>query len=318
MLRHLAGAAAALALWTASSSAAPLEYTIDAAQVPAYIAHEHPVILVATGGPDEKKMDRYLAGAVAVNELTWTGYSNAQEKLDSVLDWARYIGGQGIDGTRPVLVYDDGSLKFASRLRYLLAHFGVRKALLVNGGWEALEGLPGLQTQPEPSTPVGIRNIARVVQEPIPIAPRLEVRAIVEDYLKHRPRNVTLIDVRTIEEYTGEKVLKPGEKPGHIPGAINLPVSEFLDPIQPNMPLRPTLLAAVFAKYKIDRNSTLIFYCQDGARSSLGATAAKEAYIAGVKLYYLSFLDWQRFDDDPIVTGSNPAGPMTGKVAPKT
>ena len=56
----------------------------------------------------------------------------------------------------------------------------------------------------------------------------------------------------------------------------------------------------VWVQTQIDPRTTLIFYCQDGARSSLGALAAVQAAYPYVRLYYLSYLDWQSDPNDPV------------------
>ncbi|HWD28334.1 MAG TPA: rhodanese-like domain-containing protein [Rhizomicrobium sp.] len=304
MNRYLSAIAVAFALWAGPASAAALGI-IGADALPDYIKKNNPVIVVATGGPGEGTLG-YLTGAVAENELTWAGYSATQTQIDDLGAWGTHIGDLGIDGTRPVLVYDDGGLKFASRIRYLLAHYGVKTALLVNGGWAAIQPLVDakkLTAQSNPSVALITRYTARAVQPPIPIVPRKEVRAIV---IPRTVLTVTLIDVRTPDEYTGKTVLKPGEKPGHIPGAINLPIADLFTTPTSTMLQAPEALARTFKAHGINPNTRLIFYCQDGARSSLGALAAKEAGFPRADLYYLSFLDWQSDPKDPIVTGPRP------------
>ncbi|HEX4303372.1 MAG TPA: rhodanese-like domain-containing protein [Rhizomicrobium sp.] len=265
---------------------------IGAQDVPAFLHDRDPIILAVQSKLAHGQAG-YLAGALLLDEDAWTTASRHQAQLDDLHAWGARIGALGIDGKRPVLVYDDGELKFASRVRYLLGHFGVKEALLVNGGWQALAALK-LKFQSGPSAPVPASFAAHIVEPPIPTAPRARVQ---RDYRSH---NVTLIDVRTPAEYDGTDAFPGITRPGHIPGAVNLPIAELFEKTHANDLLDPARLADVFAAHRIDRKKTIIFYCQDGARSSLGALAAKEADYPHVELYYLSFLDWQSDPKDPV------------------
>lgn len=79
--------------------------------------------------------------------------------------------------------------------------------------------------------------------------------------MEKQPGAFTLVDVREPNEYVE----------GHIPGAINIPVTNFQ------------------AAAKLDRGKKIVIYCKIGARS----------YTAYRKLKKLSFSDvWQiTFDD---------------------
>ncbi len=272
------------------SHAAPL--TIGAKDVPAFLHDRNPIILAVQSKLAHGQAG-YLAGALLLDEDAWTLASRHQAQLDDRHAWSARIGALGIDGKRPVLVYDDGELKFASRVRYLLGHFGVLEALLVNGGWQALAALK-LKTQSGPSAPVPASFAAHIIEPPIPAATRAQVQH------EYRGSDVTLIDVRTPAEYNGTDAFPGITRPGHIPGAVNLPIAELFEKTHANELLDPAGLAHVFEAHRIDRKKKIVFYCQDGARSSLGALAAKEAGYPHVALYYLSFLDWQSDPNDPV------------------
>jgi thiosulfate/3-mercaptopyruvate sulfurtransferase len=288
---------APIGIGTAAAWPGPPNLILAADAVPDYLTAHTPIIL-SVQSVLAKSTPGYLRGALRVNEDDWTVASRSQKQLEDLNAWGARFGALGIDGKRPVLIYDDGELKFASRVRYLLAHFGIKDALLVNGGWQSLAVLVAkkdLEAQGSSSLAHPAHYDAHVVEAPIPIATRDEVLRV------YKSPDVTLIDVRTPDEYNGIGPQPiPGIRPGHIPGAINVPLSKLLDPNHQNELLGPVLLAGMFAVYHIDPKKRLIFYCVDGARSSLGALAAKRAEFKNVDLYYLSYLDWQSNRNDPI------------------
>lgn len=301
--KHLMGAAlAALWLGTTQAGAASPPMIVNADELPYMIATDKPVILSAQSPLNENGDEPgFLKGAFAVDEDVWTFSSRHQDQLDELPLWGALTGMLGIGSRQQmVLVYDNGDLKFASRIRFLLHHYGIDRAILVNGGWPAIQKLVQqgkLQSQPAPSTPVMQAYNAVANNNPIAIATRDDVRKIVLS----NDKNVTLIDVRTPGEYNGTTKFPGIDRPGHIPGAVNLPLALLFDPKQPTMLMNARDLRATFLANHIDPSKPMIFYCVDGARSSLGALGAIQASFKAVRLYYLSYLNWQSFKDDPVV-----------------
>lgn len=305
--KHLIAAALATALavlWlgTTQAGAASPPMIVNADALPDLIAANKPVILSAQSPLNEKGDEPgFLKGAFAVDEDLWTYASRSQNELDELPLWDALIGMLGIGSRQQmVLVYDNGDLKFASRIRFLLQHYGIDRAILVNGGWPAIQTLiqqGKLQSQPFASTPAIQTYNAVVNNNPIPVATRDDVRKIVLS----NDKSVTLIDVRTPGEYNGTTSFPGIDRPGHIPGAVNLPLALLFDPKQPNMLMNAQGLRTTFLANHIDPSKPMIFYCVDGARSSLGALAAVQASFKAVRLYYLSYLNWQSFKDDPVV-----------------
>ncbi|MGH2349060.1 MAG: sulfurtransferase [bacterium] len=270
---------------------------VDAADLPALLVQFRPMILAVESKLASHPVG-YLRGAVRVDEDQWTADSRTQEQLDTLATWARRIGRLGIDGRRMVVLYDGGDLKFASRIRYLLAHYGVPRAVLVNGGWQALAPLVqrgALQGQPTATLPGAQPFAPAVTQPPIPIATRADVVKAVAQ------RTALVIDVRSPQEYAGTRLLPPVTRGGHIPDAINLPLPELFVPGRDSLLRGRSGLANAFRSRGIDPAKPIIVYCQDGARSSLAALALIEAGYSSVSLYYLSYADWQSDPMLPVV-----------------
>jgi 3-mercaptopyruvate sulfurtransferase SseA len=59
-------------------------------------------------------------------------------------------------------------------------------------------------------------------------------------------------------------------------------------------------LFEIFFAFDLRRPDRIIVYCQDGAKSSLAATALIDAGYTDVSLYYLSYLDWQDNPSNPV------------------
>lgn len=287
------------AAFACSASAADRpRFVIEAEDLPRYLENVHPLVISVQSKLAENPSG-YFQGVIGVDQDDWTADSYSQQKIDDLTLWSHNIGGIGVGPGRSVVVYDDGELKFASRVRYLLSHYGVYSAVLVNGGWPAIQKLIAngkLKAQTGPTPPIPANYLAHVVQPPVPIASRAEVeRALTNP-------DVMLIDVRTPAEYSGKKLVPPVTRGGHIPGAINIPLQVLFDPKDVARLMGAVGLRKAFNRYGADPDRTLIFYCQDGARSSLAASAAVIAAFPKVRLYYLSYRDWQSDPNLPVVT----------------
>lgn len=242
----------------------------------------------------------FVNNAVPVDVDAITDFGETPGAFSNFAGWADRFGALGVRRGSTVVIYDDGELKFASRVRYLLDHFGVRRAFLINGGFNAL--LPLIAAGQLFQTPPGNAKPAifdvRVRDRPIHLVDTDAVAEIVGD------PSVKLIDVRTPAEFAGCFLLPGIKRGGHIPGAQNIPLAEILTP-QPDDPdysflNRPRQLRATFVAARIRPRDHIIVYCHDGAMSSLAALALVQAGYKQVSLYYHSYLDWQDNPSNPV------------------
>ena len=131
------------------------------------------------------------------------------------------ISSIGIGDQHLVVAYDaHPASQFATRLWWALKYYGHDKVVVLNGGipkWQR-ENLP-LNT--------AIPNYPHATFTPV-LQPELRANAIDVLNLLGHP-DVALIDARDQGQYSGQTVRKPG-RPGHIPGALNIPREELMDP----------------------------------------------------------------------------------------
>ena len=101
--------------------------------------------------------------------------------------------------------------------------------------------------------------------------------------------DVRLIDTRTSEEYNGHA--NSDEKPGHIPGAVNLVWQEL---VGQNGQLQASQeeIRRVLDMANIKPSDHVVAYCKIGARASVAYIAMKRLGY-DVKLYVESYAEWQ-------------------------
>jgi thiosulfate/3-mercaptopyruvate sulfurtransferase len=105
---------------------------------------------------------------------------------------------------------------------------------------------------------------------------------------------LTIVDVRTPEEYTGKKGNHCDPRQGHIPGARNVDVADmFRGPGEPESPERIRELVG------LPEGAEVVAYCHSGSRSAIATLALRSAgYDA--RNYAGSWHEWSRHDDLPL------------------
>ncbi|MDO8461280.1 MAG: sulfurtransferase [Deltaproteobacteria bacterium] len=194
----------------------------------------------------------------------------------------------GVDRETLVVAYDGGQGVPAPRLWWLLRYFGHSKVAVLDGGWNRWTQSGGAVEQEIP-----------VFRETSFLArPRTKWMFDKEtvDSLREDPE-VLLIDARSPERYSGEKeTVDP--KAGHIPGALNLPFTEMIDP-QTGFFLSCETLKGKFEKLAAKEAKTIISYCGSGITACTNLFALHLAGLEGV-LYEGSWSEWSADSQLPV------------------
>jgi thiosulfate/3-mercaptopyruvate sulfurtransferase len=136
-----------------------------------------------------------------------------QEGLEQLLSRS----GVGADDT--VVLYGGNNNWFATYAYWLLAYLGFDNVKLLNGGRQKWEFESRELTSEVPE----VRETSLPINRPV----RREMRALREEVLQSLG-NASFVDVRSPEEYRGEKMApdhlphEAAQVPGHIPGAVNI------------------------------------------------------------------------------------------------
>jgi len=125
-----------------------------------------------------------------------------------------------------------------------------------------------------------------------------------EEFKQIKDRDdVMLLDVRPAKFYEGEALWT---RPGHIPGAHNLPWQDLMD--KKNKPLlKPhDEITAIIGEHDVRPKHTVVVSCGMG-REATGTFCLLEWYLdhPNVRLYEGSFTEWVAYDN-ATVTGSQP------------
>jgi thiosulfate/3-mercaptopyruvate sulfurtransferase len=235
----------------------------------------------------------HLPGAVFVDLELWLsgagGPSVGRHPLPDPETFARGMALSGIGDDTIVVAYDDAGGVIAARLVWMLRATG-HEAALLDGGLTAYQG--PLEKGSGPTD----RPYAAFTARAWP-ADRLAGAAEAAD------RGNTVIDARDRNRYRGEQdPVDP--RPGHIPGASNLPCRE-------NLAADGTFLAADerrrrFEEVGVFEGSTVISYCGSGVTACHNLLALELAGFSPGRLYPGSWSQYGQRADVDIATGSSP------------
>ena len=217
--------------------------------------------------------------------------TDAMERL-----WRRL----GVSERSTVVFYGDNSNWYACFGVWLFRHYGLEKVRLLDGGRQAwiAEGRP-LTTEEPPENVAAGAPAARVLDG---------FRARWQDVAAARD-GLQLIDVRTPAEFRGDLLAEPGypqevaQRPGHIPGAVNVPWDVSIDATGRVLP--DEQLRAVLTGHGVDLERGVITYCRIGERSAHTWFVLHEVLGVGeVRNYDGSWTEWGSMIGMPIELGS--------------
>ncbi|WP_054816525.1 sulfurtransferase [Nocardia arizonensis] len=203
----------------------------------------------------------HIEGAV---RLDWKKDLQDQVRRDFVNQeqFSDLLSARGISNDDEVVLYGGNNNWFAAYAYWYFKLYGHNNVKLLDGGrkkWE-LDGRP-LSTEP----------VNRPAAQYKAAAPDLSIRAFRDEVIAAIGTK-NLVDVRSPDEFSG-KILAPAhlpqeqsQRPGHIPGAINVPWSKAAN--EDGTFKSDAELTEIYKDAGLDGEKDTIAYCRIGERSS--------------------------------------------------
>ena len=240
----------------------------------------------------------HIRGAI---EIDWTRDLNQPVRRD-YLDgemFAQLCARAGISRQTMVIFYGDKNNWWATYALWLFKLFGHEKCAIMDGGrlkWEK----EGRELTKEVT-------VSAATKYPLLDRDDQTYRVFRDGVLKHVERRGKLIDVRSPEEFSGERLHMPNYpnegalRGGHIPGARSVPWARAVNPDDGSIKDAVSLRAIYEQEAKIDSADDIIVYCRIGERSS--HTWFVLHYLLGypkVRNYDGSWTEWGNMVNVPV------------------
>ncbi|KQV08555.1 sulfurtransferase [Leifsonia sp. Root112D2] len=241
----------------------------------------------------------HIPGAVKID---WHTDLNDPVERDYVQgeDFAKLLSSKGIARDTTVVLYGDKNNWWASYALWVFTLFGHEDVRLLDGGrdkWIA----DGRELTTDVPTPAP-------VEYPVVERNDGDIRAFKEDVLAHLGK--PLIDVRSPEEYSGERTEIPGYptegslRSGHIPTAASVPWARAAAP-DATFKRRAELEAIYKDEAGLAEGDDVIAYCRIGERSSHTWFVLKHLLgFETVRNYDGSWTEWGSAVRVPIAIGA--------------
>jgi thiosulfate/3-mercaptopyruvate sulfurtransferase len=243
----------------------------------------------------------HIPGAIKVDWHTELNDPVVRDYVDGA-GFAALLSAKGISRDDTVVIYGDKSNWWAAYALWVFTLFGHTDVRLLNGGrdaWvaEGRELTKDLPSRASANYPVVTRNDS-------------DIRAFKEDVSQHFDK--PLIDVRSPEEYSGERTHMPAYpeegalRGGHIPTARSVPWAKAAAE-DGTFKSHAALVELYLEGQGIAPSDDVITYCRIGERSSHTWFVLK--YLLGVdsvRNYDGSWTEWGSAVRVPIATGNEP------------
>lgn len=242
------------------------------------ITHQQPVMIF-----DARSQEQYQQGHINTaisfpTALTYVEINNAYY-VKNIKKIAPLLQQKGVTASQKIIIYDQGDLKNAARLFWVLELYGIKNIAILNGGmdaWPEQYPLTKSHTTPQPSQYFPVLNSSVYASTTV-----AKVAAYSDLY--------QLYDSRTLDEFMGKR--SATEKFGHIPKAKSIQNSVFFNTTTAGVKLlkSPKQLDVIFAT--LDKSRKSVTYCNKGKASTLTYFLMKQAGFE-VSHYDGSWLDW--------------------------
>ena len=221
-----------------------------------------------------------------------TGPHTGRHPLPAPATFAAWLGTVGISNDSQVVAYDELNGSIAARLWWLLRWAGHREVAVLDGGFKAWTADGGALESGEP----GPRSER--------FTPRIDAQAVVNTPETQRALQnpmFLLVDARAQERYAGS--VEPIDPvAGHVPGAVNHPITLNLDPGGRFLPAAE--LGRRWQERLAGRDAkNVIAMCGSGVTACHNLLSLELAGLSGGKLYAGSWSEWISDPRRPIARG---------------
>jgi len=263
-------------------------YRIQAKEFAAELKNNKTMVVIDVQAADVYAR-QHIQGAINIPHKSLYKPGSIEGQFKDVAELAAIFGKNGVSNTSKIVIYDDGSQKYNSRVWWVLTYLGATDVLLLHRDMAQME-----------SARIPMSSVTTTLK-PITFTPTVNNEIYIDmasvKALSGNP-NAVLLDVREPDEYKG--VDKDKKSQGHLPGAVYMYYKDMLTATGAYKTKDEIIAIALSAGATPGKE--IVVYCQTGIKASVAFVALKEvAGFPNVKLYAGAYAEWASVADNPIV-----------------
>jgi|SRR5215470_666479 len=219
--------------------------------------------------------------------------SDLPHMLPSAQQFAADVGRLGIGDGQTTVIYDGLGLYGAARVWWTFQTFGAQQVFVLDGG------MPQWKAENRPIETGAVSRQPRVFTARLNHAMVASVADVQRALASGRTQ---VVDARSSGRFSGEAPEpRPGLRPGHMPGAINVPYQDVLDG---GRLATPDKITAAFRSAGVDLDKPIITTCGSGVTAAILTFALDALGKSRTSVYDGSWSEWGASTDLPVVTGA--------------
>ena len=228
----------------------------------------------------------HLKGSIFVDHQKLYRGGDYAGVLNPSFKLKKYLGGQGVDANKTLIIYDDGKNKYNTRLYWIFKYLGVKDVKLLHKNmneWRSARlPLTSTPTNAKPTTFAAKPNNNLIINT-------AALKTKIGD------ANSVIVDARAADEFKGET----DDSDGHIKGAVNV---NWEDLTTSSGALKSkSELQSIFNKAGVTKGKEVILYCATSVRAGmLFYVLTEELGYSKVKVYDGALVVWSKNPANPI------------------
>jgi thiosulfate/3-mercaptopyruvate sulfurtransferase len=232
---------------------------------------------------------QHIQGAINIPHKSLYKPGAIEGQFLSTDELAAIFGKKGVSNTSKIVLYDDGSQKYNSRVWWVLKYMGATDVTLLHKEAGQMEAA----RIPMTATPVTLKSTTFIPT----INADMNIDMASVKALSGNPVAL-LLDVREPDEYNG--IDKDKKSQGHLPGAVFMHFKE-VQTANGAFKTKDEIIATA-AKFGATPEKEIVVYCQTGIKAAVTYIALKEiAGFPNVKLYAGAYAEWASVAENAIV-----------------